>query len=129
MRKERDGRALGRNHREALADVLNTHAGRAAGLNADLLVADLQPDLPGRVEEMLRRTLAWVRGGGMEVSDLLETYRRAEIKRKGPRARLAEDQRGVDRRIEWDADRHPPPEPLHYRWDRVRSMLRDLEGA
>ncbi len=65
----------------------------------------------------------------MQVSDLLETYRRAEIDRKGQRARLAEEQRGVDRRIEWVAAEHPPPEPLHYRWDRVRSMLRDLEGA
>ncbi|BCM86713.1 DUF6361 family protein [Methylobacterium indicum] len=129
IQKECDGRAAGHRHRDALAEVLTRHADWASGLDPDDLVADLQPDLPSRVEEVLRRTLAWIRGGGTQVSDLLEAYRRAEIQRKGPRARLAEEQRGVDRRIEWDAAKHPSPEPLHYRWDRVRLMMRDLEAA
>ena len=127
--KERDGRAVARQHRDALGDVLDTHANKAAKLDADLLVADLQPDLPVRVEEVLRETMEWVRRGGSDPSELLTTYRRAEIHRKGPRARLAEEQRGVDRRIEWIADEHPSAEPLHYRWDRVRLLLRDLAGA
>lgn len=127
--KERDGRAVARRNRDALRDALDEHAHRAAALDADLMIADLQPGLPVRVEEVLRQTLAWVRNGGKRTSDLLATYRRAEVKRKGPRARLAEEQRGIDRRIEWSADEHPSPEPLHYRWDQVRLMLRDLEGA
>jgi hypothetical protein len=81
------------------------------------------------VEEVLRQTLAWVKRGGTRASDLLVAYQRAEAKRKGPRARLAMDQRGIDRRIEWSADMHPLPEPLHYRWHQVRLMLRDLESA
>ncbi len=64
MRKERDGRAVGRHHREALTGVLEAHAERATALDGDLFIADLQPDLPPPVEEVLRRTLIWVRGGG-----------------------------------------------------------------
>ncbi len=127
--KERDGRAVGRRHRDALSDVLARHAERAVTLDADLLIADLQPDLPCRVEEVLRHTLTWLRGSGNRASQLLDVYRRAEIKRKGARARLAEEQSGIDRRIEWNADEHPAAEPLHYRWGQVRLMLQDLEGA
>ena len=127
--KERDGRGVGRVHRDALLDALDDHSEHAATLDAELLISDLQPDLPPSVEEVLRQTLLWVRGGKSNPSDLLATYRRAEIKRKGPRARLAEEQRGIDRRIEWSAKDHPLPDPLHYRWDQVRLMLRDLEGA
>jgi len=127
--KERDGRAVGRKHRDALRGALEDHSEQAAALDGDLLISDLQPDLPPAVEEVLRRTLKWVRSGKQDPSELLATYRRAEIKRKGPRARLAEEQRGIDRRIEWSAGDHPLPDPLHYRWDQVRLMLRDLEGA
>lgn len=127
--KERDGRGVGRTHRDALQSALNDHSEQAAALDGDLLISDLQPDLPPSVEEVLRRTLLWARGGKPNPSELLTTYRRAEMKRKGPRARLAEEQRGIDRRIEWSAKDHPLPDPLHYRWDQVRLMLRDLEGA
>jgi hypothetical protein len=127
--KQLDGRDVGRRHRNALRDVLGEHAGRVSGLNADLLIADLGPGLPPRVADVLRETLDWVKNGKRPPSSLLPVYRRAEIRRKGLRARLAEEQRGRDRRIEWVADDHPPAEPLHYRWNRVQLMLRDLEGA
>ena len=127
--KERDGRAVARRHRDALRNVLEAHAKATAKLDPDLLVADLQPDLPVPVEEVLRETMAWVRRGSGDPSELLTTYRRAEIRRKGPRARLAEEQRGVDRRIEWVAHEHPSAEALHYRWYQVRLLLRDLADA
>ena len=127
--KERDGRAVGRRHRDALTKILDEHAEQVAGLDADLLIADLQPDLPIKVERVLRDTIVWVRRDGTDPSELLGTYRQAEFDRKGLRARLAEEQSGVDRRIEWIADEHPSAEPLHYRWDRVRVLLRDLAGA
>ena len=127
--KERDGREVGRRHRDALGDALQDHSVAAAQVNDDLMLADLGDGVPGQVADVLRKTVAWVRSGERPTSDLLTTYRRAEIARKGPRARLAEEQRGVDRRIEWKADEHPLPEPLHYRWSQVRTLLRDLVDA
>jgi len=127
--KERDGREMDRTQRDALRDALRDYSEHTATLDGDLLISDLQPDLPPSVEDVLRRTLAWVRSGKQNPAELLPVYRRAEMKRKGPRARLAEEQRGIDRRIEWSAKDHPLPDPLHYRWDQVRLMLRDLEGT
>ncbi|MFG1305512.1 DUF6361 family protein [Xanthobacter autotrophicus] len=127
--KELDGREVGRAHREALRDALSDYSEHTASLDGDLLISDLQPDLPPSVEDVLRRTLAWIRSGKLNPAELLPAYRRAEIKRKGPRARLAEEQRGMDRRFEWSAKDHPLPDPLHYRWDQVYLMLQDLEGA
>lgn len=127
--KERDGRTVGHRHRNALGETLEKYAAAAAEVDVDHLLADLGPDLPGRVAAVLCATVAWVRSGKRPPFDLLATYRRAEISRKGPRARLAEEQRGVDRRIEWKADEHPLPEPLHYRWFQVRLLLHDLVGA
>lgn len=127
--KELDGRKIGHLHRDALRDTLEGHGAAAAAVDPDLLLADLGKDLPERVVAVLRETVAWVRSGRRPASDLLATYRRAEIGRKGPRARLAEEQRGIDRRIEWKADEHPLPEPLHYRWSQVRLLLRDLADA
>ena len=60
---------------------------------------------------------------------LLDVYARAEISRKNDRARLASTQFGVDRRMEWQAERHGLAEPLHYRWGNVKRLLRDLEGG
>ena len=31
------------------------------------------------------------------------------------------------RRAEWDNEKHPLAEPLHYRWGNVKRMLMDLE--
>lgn len=85
--------------------------------------------LPAPVEAVLRETLAWIRSRAKDPAPLLNVFDRAEYSRKGDRARLANNQFGVDRRMEWQGEKHGLAEPLHYRWGNVKRLLRDLEGV
>ena len=59
---------------------------------------------------------------------LRECYQKAEVTRKtARRARLLDTERSAQRRAEWNPGRHNTT-PLHYRWDIVREMLKDLSG-
>ena len=84
--------------------------------------------LPGQVETMLNETWTWVRRGETDPMLLLEHYARAERSRKNERARLSDNQFGVDRRLEWRAEDHGRAEPLHFRWGNVKRLLRDTVG-
>jgi hypothetical protein len=101
---------------------------QAASLDIQLFLGEMGK-LPPAVETVLKKSWSWVRSGGKDPMILLDAYTRAETSRKGDRARLANNQFGVDRRVEWQAARHGKAQPLHYRWGNVKRLLRDLEGA
>ncbi|WP_024693958.1 DUF6361 family protein [Pseudomonas syringae] len=115
-------------HRARLGDVVDEWASQAGALDFALFLDDVGP-LPAPVEAVLHETLAWTRSGAKTPASLLDVYSRAEYSRKGDRSRLANNQFGVDRRMEWQADKHGFAYPLHYRWSNVKRLLRDLEGV
>ena len=94
----------------------------------DLFLAEIG-HLPPAVEGVLKETSTWIRANGKDPMQLLEVYARAEVSRKDNRARLASNQFGVDRRMEWQGEHHGRAEPLHYRWGNVKRLLRDLEDV
>ncbi len=128
LKETRDKRPQPILHRAALNDAVEKWGGLAAQLDMNLFLAEIG-HLPPAVEGVLKETSAWVRANGKEPMRLLDVYARAEVSRKDSRARLASNQFGVDRRMEWQGERHSRAEPLHYRWGNVKRLLRDLEGV
>lgn len=127
LKETRDKRPQPNLHRAALSDVLDQWAKLATRLDMDLFLSEMGR-LPSAVESVLKESWAWVRSASKDPMQLLEAYTRAEISRKSDRARLADNQFGVDRRMEWQGERHGSPDPLHFRWGNVKRLLRDLEG-
>ena len=115
-------------HRSALKGVLRRWREQAALLDLDLFSTDVG-HLPPAVEAVLKESTAWIQSGDNDPMTLLDVYAQAEISRKNNRARLARTQFGVDRRMEWQAERHGNAEPLHYRWRNVKRLLSDLENV
>lgn len=128
VKEERDKRPQENLHRKDLRDVVGEWGTQAAALEFARFLEDVG-QLPTAVEAVLRETLAWTRSKEKDPAPLLGVYERAEYSRKGDRARLANNQFGVDRRMEWQGDNHGYAEPLHYRWGNVKRLLRDLEGV
>lgn len=127
LKEMRDKRPQASLHRKDLGDVVEEWGSQAAGLDFPQFLDDVGY-LPAPVEAVLRETLAWIRTRTKDPAPLLNVYEPAEYSRKGDRARLANNQFGVDRRMEWQGDKHGYAEPLHYRWGNVKRLLRDLEG-
>jgi hypothetical protein len=88
----------------------------------------IAPGLPGYLMDVLTETQKWLLSGRQRVDSLQDVYRTAEVRRKGLRARLANNLGGQSRRAEWSAEDHPLAEPLHFRWGNVRRLLNDLEA-
>jgi hypothetical protein len=128
LKEARDKRPQERLHRAHLGDVVDEWGPQAAALDFAQFLDDVG-HLPAPVEAVLRETLAWIRSKTKNPASLLDAYDRAEYSRKGDRARLANNQFGVDRRMEWQGEKHGFAEPLHYRWGNVKRLLRDLEGV
>jgi hypothetical protein len=128
LKETRDKRPQANHHRADLLDAVDRWGTQAAHLDIGLFLADIG-HVPLPVEAVLKESLAWIRSGATSPMPLLETYGRAEVSRKGDRARLANNQFGVDRRMEWQGHLHGMAEPLHYRWGNVKRLLRDLEGV
>lgn len=128
LKDERDRRAPTTMHRDQLPETVAEWGRQAASLDLTAFFQDVGP-LPAPVETVLTETLAWVRGGDQDPMRLLPPYAAAEWDRKHDRARLVDNQFGVDRRLEWQAHLHGQASPLHYRWNNVRRLLRDLDGA
>ena len=128
LKEGRDNRPQGNLHRKDLGDVVEEWGSQAAALDFAQFLDDVGY-LPAPVEAVLRDTLVWIRSKTKDPSPLLHVYERAEYSRKGDRARLANTQFGVDRRMEWQGEKHGFAEPLHYRWGNVKRLLRDLEGG
>lgn len=115
-------------HRSALKDTVAEWGKQASRINMNLFLDEVG-HIPLPVEAVLKDTFAWVRAGGRDPMSLPEVYARAEVSRKNDRARLAANQFGVDRRMEWQGEHHGIADPLHYRWGNVKRLLRDLEGV
>lgn len=128
VKEERDKRPQENRHRMDLGDVVGDWGAQAAALDFPHFLEDVG-HLPAPVEAVLRETLAWIRSKKKDPALLLGAYERAEYSRKGDRARLANNQFGVDRRMEWQGEKHGYAEPLHYRWGNVKRLLRDLEDV
>ncbi|MGF7007307.1 DUF6361 family protein [Aminobacter sp. BE322] len=128
LKETRDKRPQPNLHRAALKDAVEQWGGLASRLDMDLFLAEIG-HLPPAVEGVLQETSAWVRANSKDPMPLLDVYARAEVSRKDDRARLASNQFGVDRRMEWQGERHGRAEPLHYRWGNVKRLLRDLEAV
>lgn len=128
LKETRDKRPQPNLHRAALKDAVEQWGGLAARLDMDLFLAEIG-HLPPAVEGVLQETSAWVRANSKDPMPLLDVYAQAEVSRKDDRARLASNQFGVDRRMEWQGERHGRAEPLHYRWGNVKRLLRDLEAV
>ena len=126
LKETRDRRPQPNLHRKDLKDAVDKWAGLAGRLDMDLFFAEIGR-LPPAVEAVLKDTWAWVRAKGKDPMLLLDVYASAEHSRKGNRARLATNQFGVDRRMEWQGERHGRAEPLHYRWGNVMRLLQDLK--
>lgn len=128
LKETRDKRPQPSLHRAALNDAIEQWGKQAARLDMDLFLAEIG-HLPPAVEGVLKETSTWIRANGKDPMQLLEVYARAEVSRKDNRARLASNQFGVDRRMEWQGEHHGRAEPLHYRWGNVKRLLRDLEDV
>ena len=127
IKDERDKRPATTIHRQRLSETIDTWGKSASKLDMTAFLGDMNK-LPGQVETMLNETWTWVRRGETDPMLLLEHYARAERSRKNERARLSDNQFGVDRRLEWRAEDHGRAEPLHFRWGNVKRLLRDTVG-
>lgn len=125
--KVRDGGPRTTRHRDDVAKMV-------AELGADAIKLDLSalnamaPGLPAYLLDVLAETQKWLVSGRQQLESLQDVYRTAEVRRKGARARLANNLGGQSRRAEWSAEEHPLAEPLHFRWGNVRRLLNDLEA-
>jgi hypothetical protein len=124
--KVKDGGSPTTRHRDDVAKMVAEHATDAMKLDLSALSA-MAPGLPGYLSEVLAETQKWL-SGRQRVDSLQEVYCIAEVRRKGARARLANNLGGQNRRAEWSAEEHPLAEPLHFRWGNVRRLLNDLEA-
>ena len=122
-----DGLSESTAHRERLAVLVETEGGDARSLDLGAL-NDLLTGLPAGLRGVLANTRAWLTSGRKEPDLLYEEYAAAEWDRKRDRARLPRTVGGRKRRAEWDPGEHPDAERLHYRWQNVRRLLRDLYG-
>jgi hypothetical protein len=127
MLEAKDKQQVPARHRNYLAEVCEEHGASAVELDIDALEADVGALAPA-LRRVLTDTKDWIASGTADPAPLLGAYEAAEA-RKGPRARLAPTPNARARRQEWASDEHGLAEPLHYRWDQVRSLLDDLAVA
>ena len=122
-----DGKKEDGIYRAALRSHFDKYAAGASRCDLEALKV-LLPTIPPYVNDVLAQTQAYVRDGKPEAFlRLRASYQYSEVMRKTGRARLANTLKAVQRRNEWEPDRHNIT-PLHYRWSVVRKMLNDLSG-
>jgi len=124
--KAKDGGQRTTLHRDDLAKMVSDQGIDAIKLDLSALNA-ITPELPGYLLDVLTETQKWLVSDRQRVDSLQDVYRTAEVRRKGARARLANNLGGQNRRAEWEAKKHPLAEPLHFRWKNVCGLLNDLE--
>ena len=128
MLEKHDAKPTESVHRTNLDAVVDEFINDASALNIDDVHIDA-PLVPAGILEVLRVTQSWLSGRTRSISLLYEPFERAEIRRKGRRARLSKTLSGRERRAEWVPSEHPNATPLHYRWKNVRQLLMDLQGT
>lgn len=126
--KTADGSPRTTVHRVNTQEMVLKNGAAAKSLDISALNA-MVPGLPGYLTDVLSETQKWLQSGHQKVDSLRDVYQIAEVHRKGARARLARNLGGQDRRAQWNAEKHPLAEPLHFRWGNVRRLLNDLEPA
>ena len=106
------------------------HAHQAGALRADLgsIEKDL-PNLQADFLELLRNTQKWLALPNRHIYDLRDQYSAIETRRKGLRARLPRTMAAYTKRAEWQRDDLGKASPLHYRWNIVKRLIRDLETS
>ncbi len=127
LREKHDGLPTEDLHRKNLDGICDEFADDALALDVDAIALDA-PLIPIGILGVLRETQHWLRNR-TELNSLYDVYQIAESRRKGRRARLTKSLAGREKRAEWLPDQHPLATPLHYRWDNVRQLLMDLQGA
>jgi hypothetical protein len=128
MRDAYDGVQTEERHRSNLAAICDTYSKEALALNIDEITVDV-PAVPSGILDVLRATQDWLMGNRRNVMVLHDVYERAESRRKDRRARLTKSIVGREKRAEWTPEDSTLAEPLHYRWQQVRQLLMDLQGA
>ena len=127
MVQSKDGQNASTRHHNHLKHMLVEHGPLAANLDIDALESDVGV-LPLRLRAVMTSTKDWVSSKQKNCDVLFEIYAAAEA-RKGHRARLALTPDGRARRLEWSSEEHSLAEPLHYRWEKVSTLLNDLADA
>jgi Family of unknown function (DUF6361) len=125
--KAKDGGQRTTRHRDDVEKLVSQMGADAIKLDLSALNG-MAPGLPAYLLDVLTETQKWLVSGRQRVDSLQDVYRTAEVRRKGARARLADNLGGQNRRAEWSADDHPLAEPLYFRWGNVRRLLNDLEA-
>jgi hypothetical protein len=125
--KAKDGGQRTTRHRDDVEKLVSQMGEDSIKLDLSALNG-MTPGLPAYLLDVLTETQKWLVSGRQRVDSLQDVYRTAEVRRKGARARLADNLGGQNRRAEWSADDHPLAEPLHFRWGNVRRLLNDLEA-
>ena len=114
-------------HRDHLEHMRKKHGKAAQGLELKLLdSSETGLKIKGNLPELLEHTQRWLSKQD-SFESLRECYAMAEDKLKGSRARLGSTDLGKGRLQSWAAkDSGRLAEPLHFRWDKVKSMVTDL---
>ena len=114
-------------HREHLEAMRAQHGHNALALNLlDLKSPEVGLNVKDELVVLLEQTQQWLRKSSSVVS-LQECYAHAEEALKGSRARLGAKDLGRSRLYTWaTTDLGNLAEPLHFRWDKVRRMITDL---
>ncbi|MCB0197014.1 MAG: hypothetical protein KDJ65_34015 [Anaerolineae bacterium] len=124
---EEDKRSIPDIHRANLRRVIRDYRGQALRLDTEAVKLDAFYSLPSSLLDVLNTTQSWLKTK-KDFSDLRDVYERAEVTRKGGRARLARTLAGQERRKEWTPEEFPEATPLHYRWSNVQRLLDDLSN-
>ena len=127
MREREDALPTEKIHRRGLREVLERYREAALQLDIEAVRGDTPHGISEQVLEVLRETQAWIGRRKAPIEELYQTYERAELRRKGRRARLVKTLLGRERRAEWTPEEHPEATALHYRWSQVRRLLLDLQ--
>lgn len=117
-------------HREALQTTLPGLRKQALSLNLQAMQLETSFSLSPYLRNVLVSTQDWLRDDTSDPSPLLHVYRAAEIHRKRTKACLRPE--ANDRRANWRLDPAlggaVAAMPLHYRWQTVKRLLKDLSA-
>lgn len=115
-------------HRPHCEDVIHAHQATASRTDLVALAQDL-PNLQVDFLDLLSNTQRWLSLSTKHIYDLRDQYAAIETRRKGMRARLPRTMAASNKRAEWHRDDLSRAGPLHYRWNVVKRLVRDLEAT
>ena len=127
LQDKRDQRQPGEKHRERLQAVLAEHAPSALRLDLNELPED--GVLIGGLQQVLSAVQAWIKGKRRDPLEqrVFEVMSSWELRRKGSRrAKLTCSTYGREARELWRAEETAEAVPINFRWDLIRTYLRDL---